>query len=394
MKAQTPTQQRLQATVLTEEKDFAALEEEWEDLYEHCPSATPFQSWAWLYSWWEAYGGDYELRLITVRNDAGPLVGLAPLMLDRRWGFGRLLFMGTGITDYLDVLARPEWEDQVTEAIRGTLRQIDGWQVADLQELRPQATTWRLFRSWDRSRTCVHQSDCVEMEVKPWDELLSSSLSKKRRETARRTIRRLESDKVHGEVVGSDNAQRAASRWIELHKQYWQGRDIAPEHLTRRFESHLIAAAHRITVSGVGGIYEFVRDGEVVASDMILVGHDFVVGYLYGANAYARSRFEINTLFVWLYLNVAQDRNIGCVSLSRGAEEYKLKWGSNVVPNHRAILGRNLMILAAYTRYHLLRSKVQAYMLSENAPRWITKIAFRYRGLRLRAAQQVERKSK
>jgi CelD/BcsL family acetyltransferase involved in cellulose biosynthesis len=127
---------------------------------------------------------------------------------------------------------------------------------------------------------------------------------------------------------------------------------------------------------------------------MILVGHDFVVGYLYGANAYARSRFEINTLFVWLYLNVAQDRNIGCVSLSRGAEEYKLKWGSNVVPNHRAILGRNLMILAAYTRYHLLRSKVQAYMLSENAPRWITKIAFRYRGLRLRAAQQVERKSK
>ena len=56
MKAQTPTQQQLQATVLTEERDFAALEEEWEDLYEHCPSATPFQSWAWLYSWWEYYG--------------------------------------------------------------------------------------------------------------------------------------------------------------------------------------------------------------------------------------------------------------------------------------------------------------------------------------------------
>jgi len=325
--------------ILDEDRQFAMLEEEWEDLYRHSPTATPFQAWGWLYSWWEHYGENYELCLITLR-DGDLLVGLLPLILERRWGFGRLLFAGTGITDYLDVLARPGWEDQVTEAIRGTLRQIDGWQVADLQELRPQATVWRLFRDWDRSRTCVHQSDCVEMEVKPWDEILSA-LKKKRRETARRTIRRLESDKVREAVVGSDNALRAASRWMELHKQYWQGRDIAPEHLTHRFESHLRAAAHRLTASGVAGIYEFVRDGEVVASDMILVGHNFVVGYLYGANAYARRRFEINTLFVWLYLNVAQDRNIDCASLSRGAEEYKLVWGSKVVPNHRVILSGN-----------------------------------------------------
>ncbi len=36
---------------------FAALEEEWDDLHRQSPRATPFQSWAWLYSWWEHYGG-------------------------------------------------------------------------------------------------------------------------------------------------------------------------------------------------------------------------------------------------------------------------------------------------------------------------------------------------
>ncbi len=82
------------------------MEEEWNELYRNAPLATPFQSWAWLYSWWEFYGEDCQLRIIAVR-DGHLLVGLAPLMLQRRWGFGRLLFVGgceIDITDYLDIL--------------------------------------------------------------------------------------------------------------------------------------------------------------------------------------------------------------------------------------------------------------------------------------------------
>jgi CelD/BcsL family acetyltransferase involved in cellulose biosynthesis len=124
--------------VLDHTQALAALEEEWEDLYRNSPLATPFQSWAWLYSWWEFYGKGYELRLVTIRCD-GLLVGLMPLMLQRRGGFGRLLFIGTGPTDYQDILARKGWESRVSEAGVRALRQMAGWQVADLQQLRPEA---------------------------------------------------------------------------------------------------------------------------------------------------------------------------------------------------------------------------------------------------------------
>jgi CelD/BcsL family acetyltransferase involved in cellulose biosynthesis len=107
---------RLDVAVIRDTQAFAALEEEWDDLYLSCPRATPNQSWAWLYSWWEAYGEDYELRLITVRGEDGLLVGLIPLMLGRRWGFGQLLFIATGQSGYLDVLARRGWENKVSEA--------------------------------------------------------------------------------------------------------------------------------------------------------------------------------------------------------------------------------------------------------------------------------------
>jgi CelD/BcsL family acetyltransferase involved in cellulose biosynthesis len=111
--------------VLDQLQDFATLEEEWEDLHRNAAFATPFQSWAWLYSWWEFYGKDYELRVVTIR-EGGLLVGLMPLMLERRGAFGRLLFVGTGLTDHQDILVREGWERQVIAAGMRVLRQTVG----------------------------------------------------------------------------------------------------------------------------------------------------------------------------------------------------------------------------------------------------------------------------
>src|SRR5215212_5619705 len=129
----------LDVSIVKDPRAFAVLEEEWEDLHRNSPLATPFQSWAWLYSWWDFYGEDYELRLVTMRDDTGLLVGLAPLMLERRGGVGRLLFLGAGLAgagspyDH-DLLARRGWETKVSAAGRRTLEQMDGWHVVDLQQ--------------------------------------------------------------------------------------------------------------------------------------------------------------------------------------------------------------------------------------------------------------------
>ena len=83
----------LTTSVARSGRELEALEAEWEALYAASPAATPFQSWAWLYSWWEVYGERYEPCAITVRS-GGELAGLAPLARER--GTGRVLFMGTG----------------------------------------------------------------------------------------------------------------------------------------------------------------------------------------------------------------------------------------------------------------------------------------------------------
>ncbi len=76
---------RVTVKAVTRVQEFAAMEAEWEGLRAASPSATPFQSWAWLYSWWEVYGGGrLSLRLVAAREGrGGALVGLAPLMVER-----------------------------------------------------------------------------------------------------------------------------------------------------------------------------------------------------------------------------------------------------------------------------------------------------------------------
>ena len=366
--------------VLDHTQALAALEEEWEDLYRHSPLATPFQSWAWLYSWWEFYGKGYELRLVTIRCD-GLLVGLMPLMLQRRGGFGRLLFVGTGLTDYQDILAREGWESRVSEAGVRALRQMAGWQVADLQQLRPEAAAWGIFEGWAGPRTRMWQDNFPMVDVKPWDELLLT-VGRKLRNTVRRTLRRAEADGVQCELAGADDAEQAARRLIGLHLEMFRGRDIAPEHLTERFQSHVVAVAGRLTVRGLGGIYEFWRDGEVIASHMLLFGRSFVGEYMFGTTQEARRRFQVSSLNMWNSVNVAQSKGTTRLGQLRGDEKYKLPWASEIIPNYQVILGRHLAVWVPYAAYHTLLSRAKRYAYLEDAPQWAKRAISMYRILR------------
>ncbi len=380
--------------VLTSAGEFAALEEEWEELCRDSPRATPFQSWAWLYSWWEFYGEDHELRLVTVRDDGGLLIGLAPLMLERGPGLRRLLFVGTGPTDYLDVLAREGRETRVLEALARTIRQTGSWQVADLQQLRPEAAAWGIRRHWDGPQLRVWQSNCPVIDAKPWDELLAS-IKKSLRSSARQTLRRAKEDGLRCELASVEDAKEAARRLVAVSREQWRERwlETGPEHWTRRFEAHLEVASRRMTARGLGAISELWWDGEVVISHFLVFGRDVVGQYMIGASQEALRRYQFSSLGIWDGINVSLDRKGSYFDLLRGEEPYKLRWSSRVVPNHRMVLGRNLLVWSPYATYHALRSTAKRYAYSENAPAWVKDTKDRYQTLRYALARYANAES-
>jgi hypothetical protein len=387
-----PTGRRLEAAVLRKTTEFASIREEWDELYNSCPSATPFSSWEWLYSWWEAYEEGYKLRLITLRDpDSGLLVGLLPFMVRR----GRLLLLGgdrltlyNPITPYKDVLIREGWEEPVARAGARALKEVGGWQVADLQELMPEAAAWGLFNKWEGPKISVPITEYVLMRAEPWEELLTS-LSRKLRKTARRTLRHADQDGLRCEPADVEDAERAARTLVELHRELWRGRRIDPEDLTPRYEAFMQAAARRMTARGIGRISEFRRgDGEVLVSQFLLFDRDFVGAYVIGASEEASGRYQLETLTNWDAIEVAHSKGSAYVSSMFHASWDKLRWADEVVSSHRAILGRTKAFWVPYAgchvlraRYYALLSNAQVYMHSEDAPSWIKKAIESYYAL-------------
>jgi hypothetical protein len=291
------------------------------------------------------------------------------------------------MTSYKDVLVREGWEGRVAEAATQALKELEGWWVADLQELMPQAATWDLFREWDGPKTSVPITDYLLIHVKPWEELLAS-LSKKLRKSARQTLRRLEDDGVRSEPAGLQDAERAARTLVALHRQLLRGRRIDPGNLASRFETFIAIAARRTTARGIGRISEFRRDDTVMVSNFFVFDKDFVGWYMIGASREASRRYQYTTLAMWDAINVARGRDNAYVSLMDYASRDKSRWADELVTSRRAILGRGRAFWIPYAGYYTLRdryytllSEAQSYVHSEGAPRWVKKATHGYYAL-------------
>ena len=268
------------------------------------------------------------------------------------------------------------------------MKEMGGWWVADLQELMPQAAAWGIFRSWEGLKTRLPITDYVLVRANSWEELLSS-VSRKLRKAARRTLRHAERDGVTREPASVEEAERAARRLMELHRELWEGRRIDPEDLTPKSQAFIERVARRMTARGIGRISEFRgADGEALVSQFLVFDKDFVGAYVIGASREASRRYQLETLTNWDSIEVACSRDNAYVSMMNYASPDKLRWATEVVKSQRMILGRTLASWVPYAgyyilydRYYALRSEVQVYVHSEDAPRWIQNATRRYYAL-------------
>jgi hypothetical protein len=306
------------------------------------------------------------LRLITVR-DRDLLVGLIPLMLERRWGFGRLLLIGEHFQQK-DLLAKKGWEDKVSEAGIQALRQINSWHVLDVRDVSPVAATWGIFQQWSGRQVHTLTDYYHFIEVKPWEEVLAS-LSRKHRCTVRRTLRRAEEDGVRSVMpTEPEEVEQAARRLVLLHRSLRQGRHISREHLTPKFESFIVAAARRMTGRGLGGILEFRRDGEVIISSFTFLGEKITYAYLVGISQEAKQRYQWSSLGICGTLTLAQSRDSAYVCLAQAADPYKQRWPHEEVPYCRIVLGRGPISWSLYWMYLSLRAWAKRCIKADSTP--------------------------
>ncbi|WTI18225.1 GNAT family N-acetyltransferase [Streptomyces sp. NBC_00820] len=310
----------------------------WGRLYKRCAAATPFQSHAWLHSWWQSYGRPRRLRLLLVRRGRD-LVAAAPLMLVRR-PLPALVPLGGAISDYADVLLDDADDGRALGALTEALSAAARTALIDLREVRPGAVAERIHDRWRGPRRGVPDSLCLELPAVPMAELVARLPSGKA-QRVRAKLRKLTALGVTRRVAGPMEVDVALHRLLALHRLQWQDRKVTSEHLSPRFREHLARAVGPMVRSGNAVVTEFRIGADVVAVDLTLLSRSLAGGYLYGAHPRLR---ETRADVAVMLLDACTERTVagghGALSLLRGDEPYKHHWRPEPVVNRRLLLAR------------------------------------------------------
>lgn len=329
----------LTVDLVTDGPAFAALAPAWGRLFGRCAAATPFQSHAWLHSWWLSYGRPGRLRLLVVRAGRD-LVAAAPLTLVGR-PLPALVPLGGGISDYADVLLDDTDDGRAAGALAGALADVARTALVDFREVRPGGAVERVYDRWRGPRRTVDDSPCLELPAVPMDELIARLPSGKSGQRARAQLRRLTALGVRRRTVGPEEVDAALGRLLELHRMQWQGRKVTSEHLRPRFRAHLVRAVGPMVRAGNAVVTEFRIGDDVVAVDLTLLSGSMAGGYLYGAHPGLRERkADVAVMLLDACARHTADGARGTLSLLRGDEPYKHHWRPERVVNRRLLMAR------------------------------------------------------
>jgi CelD/BcsL family acetyltransferase involved in cellulose biosynthesis len=329
----------LERAIIESIEGIEHLEEEWRDLWQADPAATPFQSPDWLIPWTRYLWGGGKLQILTLRSGDRP-IAVAPFFL---WGNGMLSFLGSGISDYLGLTCAAEWAEEAAEAVVGWI--IDPcaeWQVCDLQELRAGSP---LLRAATRLRVpATRSSACPVIELRVSFEEQFGVFDAKLRRSLRVAQKKL---RPIGDVrfVCADEGNREAllDRLFDLHTGRWQQRGESGVLSTVALHSFHQDATRRLNRSGMLRLYGLTVDDEPIAVIYCLAAKGRTYAYLSGFDP-EWGHFSPGSLLIAQAIESAIAEGMREFDFLRNAEEYKYVWGAVDTFTERLLISRGRQV--------------------------------------------------
>jgi CelD/BcsL family acetyltransferase involved in cellulose biosynthesis len=323
-------------------RDVAALEQlapEWWALWRRIPSATPFQSPAWLIPWWHAFAPG-DLFAITAR-EAGRLAALFPFYIEQGPLGPRVLPVGIALSDYLDVLLDPECADAAAAAVMRHLSSVETeWSEWEFPELAPDAAALAFPVPLGCTASLQPATPCPVLALPENFDMFWRAVSPHKRnnlQNARNRARR----RGALEYIQADmtNVFSLFASLIQLHEARWTGRGepgVLSDPRVQQFHREaipLLLAADllRLTALRIAGRIAAIHYGFL---------HNFRA-YSYITGFDPEFSFESPGALLLLHV-IEQSMREGAVEFHflRGTEKYKYEFGATDRWNVRRVFRR------------------------------------------------------
>lgn len=326
----------IRQSLITEEKDFFSLEEEWRALLPRTRADNIFLTWEWISTWWEVFGEGKQPHILTFR-DSAELVGILPCYIKSRsllrlGKIRELRFLGTGETvrsEYLDFICLPEYREECLENLAAFLPIDRSWDIAILSDLLLDSTMGRFLT--ERCDRCeiIGREPCYYVEVPETFEKYLMSINKKKRGNIRTCRRKLERDfsvEYHRLSQGNSFAE-----WLEefkhLHAMRLKVRGLLSKFSDPRYELFHSRFSRHLRAKGWLFAPALSLDNKSVAARYDFVYNDTVYDYQTGYNP-EYSRWGVMQALISYIIEDCATRRIRKYDFLAGDDDYKRRFSN------------------------------------------------------------------
>jgi CelD/BcsL family acetyltransferase involved in cellulose biosynthesis len=247
--------------------------------------------------------------------------------------------LGAGISDYLGILAAPEFAEPVAAAVFVHLSTIQ-WDVCEFSDLLPDSPLLRVKPGTLEAREAPDAA-CPEIALpQSLDELLARLTPKFRRNlrTAENRLRRCGSiEFIH---AGAQDLEKWMRLLFRLHAARWQERHERGMFADDRMQRFHLEAAERFQAAGQLRLTGLESDGVPIAVQYNIRAKDREYYYLSGFDpAYAAASPGALLLREAIGISIAE----GCSAIDflRNGEAYKYDWGARDRYTRRLVVLRS-----------------------------------------------------
>ena len=337
------TGDRWRVQLHTVDDSLERLRPEWDRLLAASDANLFFPASSWQLLWWRHFGHQYLPRVVTVRDHAGRLTGIAPLMTPRdRPDQTLLLIGGTEVADYLDLIVDASVAREARLALLDAVRVHLPWRTLDLHCLPGgSGTPAALDEAMAGGGISVRHE---QEDVCPYVPLLGSwegylgGLNKKDRHELRRKLRRAVDDQgaEWRTITGPDDLQPTLDAFIALHRKSSAAK---AEFMTDEMASYFRDLADQTLAQGT------LRMGVLWVGDTPTAGAmGFAQGdrfYLYNSGYNPEyAAHSVGIAAVGLLLRAAAEEGLAIFDFLQGNESYKYTLGAVDTPVFRATATR------------------------------------------------------
>ncbi len=354
-------------TVISSLEELTALRPAWDALYNERGALSPFSSFSWVRTWWTYRGQENRMLVLVCKDTSGAVIAIAPFYVSLKFGYRTVRFIGSGNSDYLDILMRSGTEQTAIKELCEQLKKLKySWDMIDLMDMPEQSLFLQTLRKDPKLCALPHtvQKGLICPYVS-WErshqEYLAARSSNFRYDLKRKFKRAEKMGTVSFEVL-KDMPEQGIEQFASLYEKRWSSKDTNATIRNETGQKLLNEAIRTWAQEGILRIPVMKMNGTIVA---------FCLGFIKDARFYyyipsfdpAFVQASPGKLLVEYILKSFPDLGIHEIDFMKGEERYKLEWSDTFRQNYRLLLWNkrpaSLLYAGTYLLFLYVRNKAR-----------------------------------